>query len=151
MVLNRRGADERRERLLRDIPTRAGFGRDEYRAAVGRGRANREQSGLVRGINPIGWMADVAYVPSGENRSHAPRWAPSCAGCATDALSLLLWLRRVVQFDVIGPAPPPGGDDAPGLSREKAYAPPSTIRPTSSSCAGCRVTSTRTGRRPARR
>jgi hypothetical protein len=24
----------------------------------------------VRGINPIGWMADVAYVPSGENRSH---------------------------------------------------------------------------------
>ncbi|MDP1857204.1 MAG: hypothetical protein Q8K82_00955 [Gemmatimonadaceae bacterium] len=40
------------------------------RAAVGRGRANGKSRGLVRGINPIGWMADVEYVPSGENRSH---------------------------------------------------------------------------------
>jgi hypothetical protein len=24
----------------------------------------------LRGINPRGWMADVAYVPSSENRSH---------------------------------------------------------------------------------
>jgi hypothetical protein len=24
----------------------------------------------VRGINPIGWLADVMYVPSSENRSH---------------------------------------------------------------------------------
>ena len=70
MVLNRRGADERRDRLLEDIPTKAGFDRDEYPAAVGRGRANGNQKGLVRGINPIGWMADVAYVPSAENRSH---------------------------------------------------------------------------------
>ena len=56
------GADARRDRLLEDIPTKAGFDRDEYPAAVGRGRANGEQRGLVRGINPIGWMADVAYV-----------------------------------------------------------------------------------------
>ncbi len=28
------------------------------------------QRGLVRGIHPLGWMADVEYVPSGENRSH---------------------------------------------------------------------------------
>ena len=70
MVLNRPGADERRDRLLEDIPTKAGFDRDEYPAAVGRGRANGSAKGLVRGINPIGWMADVAYVPSSENRSH---------------------------------------------------------------------------------
>lgn len=70
MVLNRPGADERRDRLLEGIPTRAGFDRDEYPAAVGRGRANGRQRGLVRGRNPIGWMADVAYVPSAENRSH---------------------------------------------------------------------------------
>ena len=50
--------------------TRAGFDRDEYPAAVGRGRANAKQRGLIRGINPIGWLADVEYVPSGENRSH---------------------------------------------------------------------------------
>ena len=36
LVLNRRGADDRRERLLRDIPTREGFDRDEYPPAVGR-------------------------------------------------------------------------------------------------------------------
>jgi hypothetical protein len=70
MVVNRRGADARRDRLLEGIPTRAGYDRDEYPAAVGRGRANGDQRGLVRGINPVGWMADVAYVPSSENRSH---------------------------------------------------------------------------------
>ena len=70
MVINRKGADARRDRLLEDIPTRAGFDRDEYPAAVGRGRPNGDQRGLVRGTNPIGWMADVAYVPSSENRSH---------------------------------------------------------------------------------
>ena len=66
LVLNRRGADDRRERLLRDIPTRDGFDRDEYPPAVGRGRG----PGLDRGRNPRGWKADVRYVPSGENRSH---------------------------------------------------------------------------------
>ncbi len=70
MVLNRKGADERRDRLLEDIPTRSGMDRDEYPAAVGRGRPNGDKRGLVRGINPTGWMADVAYVPSKENRSH---------------------------------------------------------------------------------
>lgn len=70
MVISRRGKDERRERLLQNIPTRAGFDRDEYPAAVGRGRANGTQRGLIRGVGPIGWMADVAYVPSSENRSH---------------------------------------------------------------------------------
>jgi hypothetical protein len=66
LVLNRRGADERRERLLRDIPTRDGFDRDEYPPAVGRGRGH----GLERGRDPRGWKADVRYVPSSENRSH---------------------------------------------------------------------------------
>jgi hypothetical protein len=31
---------------------------------------NGDLRGLVRGINPAGWMAHVAYVRSGENRSH---------------------------------------------------------------------------------
>ena len=66
LVLNRRGADGRRERLLRDIPTRDGFDRDEYPPAVGRGRG----PGLERGRDPRGWKADVRYVPSSENRSH---------------------------------------------------------------------------------
>jgi hypothetical protein len=66
LVINRRGADARRERLLRDIPTREGFDRDEYPPAVGRGRG----PGLERGRNPRGWKADVRYVPSSENRSH---------------------------------------------------------------------------------
>jgi hypothetical protein len=80
LVLNRRGADKRRERLLRDIPTRAGFDRDEYPPAVGRGRG----PGLERGRNPRGWKADVGYVPSSENRSHGAslgaQLEPFCTG-----------------------------------------------------------------------
>lgn len=70
MIVNRRGADRRRSRLLAKISPRAGFDREEYPAAVGRGKANGKQRGLIRGINPVGWMADVEYVPSSENRSH---------------------------------------------------------------------------------
>jgi hypothetical protein len=66
LVLNRPGADARRDRLLAPYPTRAGQDRDEYPPAVGRGKGR----GLERGVNPIGWRADVRYVPSGENRSH---------------------------------------------------------------------------------
>jgi len=66
LVINRPGADERRDRLLEDIPTRSGFDRDEYPPAVGRGRG----SGLERGSDPRGWRADVRYVERAENRSH---------------------------------------------------------------------------------
>ena len=66
LVVNRPGADDRRDRLLRDIPTRDGFDRDEYPPAVGRGTGR----GLERGRNPIGWKADVRYVESSENRAH---------------------------------------------------------------------------------
>jgi hypothetical protein len=66
LVLNRPGADARRDQLLRDIPTRFGLDRDEYPPAVGRGRGK----GLVGGSSPRGWKADVQYVDSSENRSH---------------------------------------------------------------------------------
>jgi uncharacterized membrane protein len=80
LVVNRRGADARRERALRDIPIREGFDRDEYPPAVRRGRG----PGLERGRNPRGWKADVRYVPSSENRSHGAtlgdRLEPFCNG-----------------------------------------------------------------------
>ncbi|HEY4278966.1 MAG TPA: hypothetical protein VGM91_12130 [Conexibacter sp.] len=66
LVINREGASERRSRLLESWPTRTGKDRDEYPPAVGRGRG----AGLTKGADPKGWRADVAYVPSGENRSH---------------------------------------------------------------------------------
>jgi hypothetical protein len=66
LVLNRPGAEKRRDRLLEDVPTRDGFDRDEYPPAVGRGKGK----GLERGRRPRGWKADVAYVRSWENRSH---------------------------------------------------------------------------------
>lgn len=66
LVLNRPGADARRDRLLEHHPVRDGYDRDEYPPAVGRGKGK----GLERGRNPRGWKADVRYVPSSENRSH---------------------------------------------------------------------------------
>jgi len=70
MVVNREGADQRRDRLLALIPTKPGFVLDEYPAAVGRGKANGSSTGLLQGVAPIGWRANVEYVPSRENRSH---------------------------------------------------------------------------------
>jgi hypothetical protein len=66
LVVNRPGADARRDRLMQDIPTKDAYDRDEYPPAVGRGRGK----GLERGRDPRGWKADVRYVPSSENRSH---------------------------------------------------------------------------------
>jgi hypothetical protein len=60
------GVDARRDRLLQGFPTKRGYDRDEYPPAVGRGRGKY----LSRGVNPVRWLADVAYVPSSENRSH---------------------------------------------------------------------------------
>jgi hypothetical protein len=54
LTVHRAGADARRDKLLRLIATRPGMDRDEYPPAVARGS----------------YRADVAYVPSSENRSH---------------------------------------------------------------------------------
>lgn len=69
LIVNRRGTDARRDRLLDEsgLGTMSGLDRDEYPPAVGRGRGSKA---LTRGINPIGWKASVRYVPSSENRSH---------------------------------------------------------------------------------
>jgi len=69
-VVNRRRTDQRRSRLLKDVPIVAGFDRDEYPAAVGRGRGS---AALKRGSHPTGWRAHVEYVPSSENRSHGSK------------------------------------------------------------------------------
>jgi hypothetical protein len=53
LTLNRVGAGARRDQLLRGIPTKPGFDRDEWPAAVGRSS----------------YKADVKYVESSENRS----------------------------------------------------------------------------------
>lgn len=66
LAVNRPHASARRNRLLENVPTRPGYDRDEYPPAVGRGRG----AGLMRGKDPTGWKADVAYVSSHENRAH---------------------------------------------------------------------------------
>lgn len=53
LVLDRIGASGRRAKLLASYPTKDGLDRDEYPPA-----SSRE-----------GWLADVEYVPSAENRS----------------------------------------------------------------------------------
>jgi hypothetical protein len=59
LVLNRPGADARRQRAPRDIPPREGFDRDEYPPAAARGHG----PWLHRGTHPRGWQADVRYAP----------------------------------------------------------------------------------------
>ena len=54
LTVHRRHDARRRSKLLADIPAKPGFDRDEYPPAIGRAT----------------WRADVAYVPSRENRSH---------------------------------------------------------------------------------
>jgi hypothetical protein len=60
LVVNRPGADERRDRLLAEsgLPPRADEDRDEYPPAVGRGRANGRQRGsLGASTRSAGWPA----------------------------------------------------------------------------------------------
>jgi Deoxyribonuclease NucA/NucB len=68
LKLNRKGADERRRKLLENIPTKKGYDRDEYSPAFARKT----------------WKADVEYVPSSENRSHGSvmgkKLSPYCDG-----------------------------------------------------------------------
>jgi hypothetical protein len=78
LVLNRPGADARRERLLSGRSTRPGMDRDEYPPAIGRGRGAH----LARGSNPRGWLADVMLVPSARTGHTVRRWASSCGGSA---------------------------------------------------------------------
>jgi hypothetical protein len=73
--IRRDGADARRDRLLRGIPTRRGYDRDEWPMAMAR----------------ADWRAHVAYVPSGENRG---------AG-ASIGLKLRRWCDGV-RFTVVG-------------------------------------------------
>lgn len=64
LTIHRKHADERRERLLRGIPTKPGYDRDEAPSAVLRSH----------------WRADVAYVPSSENRSAGARLGNAIEG-----------------------------------------------------------------------
>jgi hypothetical protein len=66
LVLNRVGASQRRARLLENVATKAHYDRDEYPPALARGLG----PGLTKGTDPTGWRADVALIPSHENRSH---------------------------------------------------------------------------------
>ena len=79
LIVNRPGADERRDRLLEGIPTREGYDRDEYPPAVGRGKGQ----GLERGRNPRGWKADVRTCPARRTARTDPRSGPSSPRSAT--------------------------------------------------------------------
>ena len=66
LVLNRPGADARRERLLERHPDPR---RLRPRRVPAGGRPRQGQGPRAR-PHPRGWKADVRYVPSSENRSH---------------------------------------------------------------------------------
>ena len=65
-MLNRPGADARRDRLLAGIPTRPGMDRDEYPPAVGRGRG----AAPCARLEPARLAGRRRLRPGRENRSH---------------------------------------------------------------------------------
>ncbi len=89
LVVNRRGTDARRDRLLDEsgLGTMPGLDRDEYPPAVGRGRGQ----GLQRGSDPRGWRADVRYVESSENRSHGATLGAKLADFCTGTRFIYLF------------------------------------------------------------
>jgi hypothetical protein len=76
LVLDRDGAAQRRTRLLANVPTVAGEDRDEYPPAIGR----------------EGWLADVALVPSSENRSHGASMGAQLRGLCTGVRFRYVWM-----------------------------------------------------------
>jgi hypothetical protein len=68
LVLNRKGADQRRNQALEGVPTKSGYDRDEYPPAVGRKN----------------WHTNVSLVRSSENRRHGStlgaKLRPYCDG-----------------------------------------------------------------------
>ena len=80
LVLNRPGADARRDRLLAAFATRPGQDRDEYPPAVGRGKG----AGLERGRQPARLAGRRALrARSARTARTARRWASSCGASAT--------------------------------------------------------------------
>jgi hypothetical protein len=77
--LNRDGADQRRAKLMREtgLPTRPGYDRDEIPAAFARST----------------WRADLAYVPSGENRSHGASMGGKLYGYCKGTRFRFRWTR----------------------------------------------------------
>ncbi len=82
LVLNRPGASARRDRLLRDVPTRDGFDRDEYPPAVARGRGFH-----IRGLNPRGWKAPLSTCKAMRIGHTVRRSGSSFAAFATEHCS----------------------------------------------------------------
>jgi hypothetical protein len=75
LIVERSGTDGRRDRLLASVPTRPGMDRDEYPPSVGR----------------EGWLADVEYVPSSENRSQGASLGGQLRGLCDGARVEYVW------------------------------------------------------------
>ena len=79
LMLNRSGADGRRDRLLAPYPTRPGLNRDEYPPAVGRGKGPGSSAGSTRAAG----ARTYATCPRTRTAHTARPWGPSCGASAT--------------------------------------------------------------------
>ena len=76
-MLNGRGADERRDRLLDGVPTRDGYDRDGYPPAFVRGKGE----GLERGRSLRGWKATSGTSKLGESLAWSLTRKPARGVC----------------------------------------------------------------------
>ena len=131
LVLNRRGSDARRDRLLSRYPTRPGRDRDEYPPAVGRGKGR----GLASGRNPRGWLADVKYVPSAENRSHGAVLGIKLRRfCDGTRFRYVFYSSPVGSADRLATCPPTTRTSGPSAHERRACASASTRARRSPAC-----------------
>jgi hypothetical protein len=79
LVLNRPGADARRDRLLEHFPPREGKDRDEYPPAVGRGKGKGLEAAATRAAG----RPTCVTCPARRTARTAPRSVPGCGISAT--------------------------------------------------------------------
>ena len=104
LVVNRRGADARRERVLRDIPTREGFDRDEYPPRLAEGVAQGWSVVTTRAAGrptcatcPALRTAHTARRSETDSSSSAT--APAFATCSADSFRGVLLCNEEAQPD----------------------------------------------------
>ena len=128
LVLNRPGADARRDRLLESRDTRRGHDRDEYPPAIGRGRG----AGLTRAATRAAGRPTSPTSRRARTAATARCWGSSCGASATapsSATSSTSDSSSAAHRTACGRVRTHAGTPTPTPGRSRSTSPPATSRP----------------------